>query len=175
MFKICNGNFCYSDDETVNESAESRANLARLTSADGVYSRQSMASDDNDEFVIDIVFNNAITFNSLKLKKVLHDTDDYADQYKNTCLSLTTRDPVTEEVTVSSSICTDADFGFTDSGISTESFDDAEDIVFAGTLASTTNVVSARLVFDTSSATGSNAMNDADDGPNVQIKQMIIA
>ena len=149
--------------------------MARLTSADGVYSRQSMVNDDNDEFIIDIDFNSAITFNSLTLKKVLNDAGtDYADQYKKTCLTLTSRDPATEEVTVSTSICTDADYGFSDNTVSTQSSDGVQDIIFAGDLASTVNVVSARLVFDTSTATGSDAMNDAD-GPNVQIAQMIIA
>ena len=172
--------YCYSDDQTVDQSVESRANLARLTLVDGVYSRESTTLSNNEEFVIDIAFNNAITFNSLTLKKVLNAAGtDYDDMYNNTCLTLTTMDPDTGITTAGHcvngycpilGICTDRDYGFGSNTYSTESSDNQPDIVFAGALTGTENVVSARLTFDTT-WTGSHAMIE---GPFVEVAQMII-
>ena len=156
MFQICENGYCYSDDLELGQSVESRANLANLFT--GTYSRAA-ATVTNDQFVIEIDFDAAVTFQALSFKKVAGATD-YADLYKNVCLELI--DANGDMATPHWPLCTESSFGFSDAGASTESFDNAELVVFDP--ADATNVVKARLIFDTSQATGSDIANNADGG-----------
>ena len=174
MFSICEGGYCYSDDEALGQSVASRANLAQLFS--GTYSRAATGpAGSTTDFVIEIVADSAVNFVSLSFKKV-DGVTDYADLYKNVCLELI--DDQGDMVTGFPK-CTDAAYGFIDTSISaTASADNAETIVF-NTGVTIANVQTARLTFDTTTATGSDVFsgNAADYALNnaVQIKELSIA
>ena len=165
MFQICENGYCYSDDLELGQSVESRANLANLFT--GTYSRAA-ATVTNDQFVIEIDFDAAVTFQALSFKKVTGATD-YADLYKNVCLELI--DANGDMATPHWPLCTEASYGFDNTSPSTESADDDEDVVFDP--ADATNIVKARLIFDTS-ATGSNTAINTD-GDVVSFKELAVS
>ena len=157
LFQICENGYCYSDDLELGQSVESRANLANLFT--GTYSRAA-STVTNDQFVIEIDFDAAVTFEALSFKKVAGATD-FADLYKNVCLELI--DANGDMATPHWPLCTEASYGFDNSGESTESADDDEVVEF-NPAGDANNVVKARLIFDTSQATGSDIANNADGG-----------
>jgi hypothetical protein len=149
VYEICADDYCYSDDEKVGASNAERANLGNLFS--GVYSRTSTAS--ADDFIIDIDFESPKTFDKLEFNKVegSEGAGNYANLYKNTCLVLTKDDGTT-----TTPLCTDEAYGFNGSDD-----DVSAPIVFDP--ANVSNVVKVQLIFDTSTATGSDTdgTNDA--------------
>ena len=156
MFQICNvGLYCWSDDLELGQSVESRANLMNLWT--GTYSRSADSVTDN-EFFIEIDFFEPIVFVALSFKKV-DGVTDFADLYKNVCLELI--DANGDMANPHFPLCTEASYGFDDSGKSTESADDNELIEFNPPGFDPTNIVKVRLIFDTS-ATGSNTAANAD-------------
>merc|ERR1712227_491186 len=156
LFQICENGYCYSDDLELGQSVESRANLANLFT--GTYSRAA-STVTNDQFVIEIDFDAAVEFVGLSFKKVAGALD-FADIYKNVCLELI--DENGDMATPHWPLCTEASYGFDNTSQSTESADDNELVEFNP--ANALDIVKARLIFDTSQATGSDIANNADGG-----------
>ena len=173
MFSICAGGYCYSDDEALGQSVASRANLAQLFS--GTYSRAATApSGSTTDFVIEIAYDAAVSFDSLSFKKVDGAANDYADLYKNVCVEIIDNNG---DMATGFPMCTDETYGFSDNSISATASADATEAIVFTTGSTITNIKTARIIFDTS-ATGSDALNsnaDYDLNNAVQIKELSIS
>jgi len=173
LFSICEGGYCYSDDEALGQSVASRANLAQLFS--GTYSRAATApSGSTTDFVIEIVADAPVNFDSLSFKKVDGAANDYADLYKNVCVEIIDNNG---DMATGFPMCTDETYGFSDNSISATASADATEAIVFTTGSTITNIKTARIIFDTS-ATGSDALNsnaDYDLNNAVQIKELSIS
>ena len=131
--------------------------MANLFSPTAAYTRAGVAATTN-EIEFDFEFKSPVVFNSMTLTKT-GTAGDYDDHYKNTCLSVVQNDGTSADHPKTTQICTESSFGFANGSTTgaDESFDAQADIVFNGNLAGLTDVVSAKLVFDTSAASGSNS------------------
>ena len=173
LFSICENGYCYSDDEALGQSVASRANLAQLFS--GTYSRAATApSGSTTDFVIEIVADAPVNFDSLSFKKVDGAANDYADLYKNVCVEIIDNNG---DMATGFPMCTDETYGFSDNSISATASADATEAIVFTTGSTITNIKTARIIFDTS-ASGSDALNsnaDYDLNNAVQIKELSIS